>query len=211
MLHRADAIEAGPDELVVRTRVAPAATRLGLFVTYRWTAAGGALRLTAQVSPDGTWRLPLPRLGLRMAVPAALGNVEWFGLGPGEAYPDSRRAARAGRFAATVEDLQTPYVFPQENGNRAQVRWLRLTDAAGAGLSVAGDPVIDFTARRWTTEDLDAARHPADLRPTDRIWLNLDYAQHGLGSASCGPGVLPAYRLPAAPATFTVVFRPLAG
>jgi len=146
---------------------------------------------------------------LRMSVPAALGNVEWFGLGPGEAYPDSRRAVRVGRFAAAVDEMQTPYVFPQENGNRAQVRWMRLTDGAGAGLSIAGDPVADITARRWTSEDLDAARHPVDLRPGDRIWLNIDHAQNGLGSASCGPGVLPAYRLHAGPATFTVVFRPI--
>ena len=207
--HRVDDIAAGPEELVVRTRVAPAASRIGMFVTYRWSAADGALRLTTQVSPDGHWRLPLPRLGLRMSVPAALGNAEWFGLGPGEAYPDSRRAVRVGRFAAAVDEMQTPYVFPQENGNRAQVRWMRLTDGAGAGLSIAGDPVADITARRWTSEDLDAARHPVDLRPGDRIWLNIDHAQNGLGSASCGPGVLPAYRLHAGPATFTVVFRPI--
>jgi beta-galactosidase len=209
MQHRVDDIAAGPDELIVRTRVAPAATRLGLLATYRWSAHGDALRLTTEVAPDGEWPVPLPRLGLRMSVPAGLGNVEWFGLGPGEAYPDSRRAARVGRFAATVDELQTPYVYPQENGNRKDVRWMTLTDGSGTGLSVAGDPVVDLTARRWTSEDLDAARHPVDLRPAGRIWLNIDYAQNGLGTGSCGPGVLPAYRLHAAPTTFTVIFCPV--
>jgi beta-galactosidase len=146
-----------------------------------------------------------------MALPGELHNIEWFGLGPGEAYPDSRRAARVGRFRADVDELQTPYVFPQENGNRAEVRWMTLRDDAGAGLAVAGDPTIDVTARRWTTEDLDAARHPLDLKAGKRIWLNLDHAQNGLGSASCGPGVLPLYRLSAVPATFTVTFRPVGG
>ena len=47
--------------------------------------------------------------------------------GPGEAYPDSRRAARIDRFEATVEELQTPYVQPQENGNR----WAELADPTG--------------------------------------------------------------------------------
>jgi beta-galactosidase len=214
MQHRVDEITAGPRELIVRTRVAPAATRLGLIAIYRWAAGEAgedALRLTVEVSPDGEWPLPLPRLGVRMAVPARLGKVEWFGLGPGEAYRDSCRAARVGRFTATVDGLQTPYVFPQENGNRAEVRWAALTDRYGAGLSVAGDPVIDLTARRWTSEDLDAARHPADLEPGSRIWLNLDHAQNGLGTGSCGPGVLPAYRLAAGPAAFTVTFRPLSG
>ena len=209
MQHRIDEVTAGPDELVVRTRVAPAATQLGLYAAYRWTACGGTLRLTVEVTPDGEWKLPLPRLGLRMSLPGAFRHVDWFGLGPGEAYRDSRRAARVGRFRATVDELQTPYVFPQENGNRADVRWLTLRDDTGAGLAVAGEPVIDVTARRWTSEALDAARHPADLQAGERIWLNLDYAQNGLGSASCGPGVLPAYRLSAVPATFTVVFRPV--
>jgi beta-galactosidase len=160
------------------------------------------------VTPDGGWTLPLPRLGLRMALPGEFEYVEWFGLGPGEAYRDSRRAARMGRFRATVDELQTPYVFPQENGNRADVRWLTLRNGTGAGLAVTGEPVIDITARRWTSEALDAARHPIDLQPEERIWLNLDYGQNGLGSASCGPGVLPAHQLPAVRSTFTVTFRP---
>jgi beta-galactosidase len=209
MQHRIDEVAVGPDELVVRTRVAPAATHLGLFTTYRWTADADVLRLTVEVSPDVDWEVPLPRLGLRMALPGELQNIEWFGLGPGEAYPDSRRAVRVGRFRAKVDELQTPYVFPQENGNRADVRWVTLRDDAGAGLAVAGDPWIDVTARRWTTEALDAARHPLDLRPEERIWLNIDYAHNGLGSASCGPGVLPIHRLSAVAATFTVAFRPI--
>ena len=211
MQHRIDEVAAGPDELVVRTRVAPAGTRLGLYASYRWTADGAALRLGIEVSPDGDWELPLPRLGVRMALPGHLQNVEWFGLGPGEAYPDSRHAVRVGRFRASVAEMQTPYVFPQENGNRADVRWMALRDDAGAGLVVAGDPWIDVTARQWTTEALDRARHPVDVEAGEQIWLNLDYAQNGLGSASCGPGVLPRYRLPAVPAAFWVIFRPIDG
>ena len=68
-----------------------------------------------------------------------------------------------------------------------------------------------MTVRRWTIEDLDAARHPIDLTAWDQIWLNLDCGQNGLGSGSFGPGVLPRYRLEAAPVTFRVTFRPLAG
>jgi beta-galactosidase len=144
-----------------------------------------------------------------MAVPAELGNVVWFGLGPGEAYRDSRRAARVGRFTATVDELQTPYVFPQENGNRADVRWMTLTDDSGAGLRVSGNPLVHITSRRWTSEQLDAARHPVDLEPGDRVWLNIDYGQNGLGTGSCGPGVLPGYRLLAVPTAYTMAFQAL--
>jgi beta-galactosidase len=65
--------------------------------------------------------------------------------------------------------------------------------------------------RPWTSEQLDEARHLIDLVPGDRLWVNLDLAQQGIGSASCGPGVLPAYRLDPAPATFSVLLDLLPG
>jgi len=207
--HRVDEVAVEDAALVVRTRVAPAATDLGVVATYRWTASGGGLRLEVAIAPEGEWPCPLPRVGLRMAVPAGLGRVEWFGRGPGEAYADTGRAARVGRFAATVEELQTPYLYPQENGNRRDVRWATLTDGGGRGLRVEGEPIIDLTVRPWTTEQLDQARHPTDLVPGDRIWVNLDLAQQGIGSASCGPGVLPAYRLDPRPVGFAVRLLPL--
>jgi beta-galactosidase len=152
--------------------------------------------------------VPLPRLGLRLSLPGAIEHVEWFGRGPGEAYRDTHKAARVGRFAASVDELQTPYVRPQENGNRTEVRWATLTDASGAGLRVEGRPHIDLTARRWTSEDLDSATHTPELVARDRVWVNLDLAHEGIGTASCGPGVLPQHRLEAAPATFSVRLSP---
>ncbi|HPZ69810.1 MAG TPA: glycoside hydrolase family 2 TIM barrel-domain containing protein [Dermatophilaceae bacterium] len=204
MQHRTIRIQTTADALVVSTRVAPAGTDLGLLARYGWSAVDDALVLTLDVEPDGAWPLPLPRLGLRLGLPGDLGMVEWFGCGPGEAYPDSRRAARIGRFLSTVEALQTPYVVPQENGNRTEVRWASLTSRHGTGLRIEGRPHVEFTARRWTSEDIDAARHPTDLTPGGRIWVNIDAAQHGLGSAACGPEVLPQYRLAARSTTFTV-------
>ncbi|HKS47603.1 MAG TPA: glycoside hydrolase family 2 TIM barrel-domain containing protein [Amycolatopsis sp.] len=209
MTHRVDDVNIAGNDLVVRTRVAPAATDLGFATTYRWTSEGDGLRLLVEVVPEGTWPCPLPRLGLRMAVPHGLDQITWFGLGPGEAYADSRRAARVGRFSTDVDRFSTPYVFPQENGSRAEVRWASVTDSSGAGLSFSGEPTIEFTARRWTSEDLDAAQHTTDLVPGDRIHLNLDYGQNGVGTGACGPGVLPQHRLNPEPVSFGLTIRPV--
>jgi beta-galactosidase len=211
MRHRTIAIEAAPDSLTVRTRVAPAAIDAGFLVSYTWTAHGNTLRLAVEVQPEGDWSIPLPRLGLSMALPATLDQVEWFGRGPGEAYADSRTAARVGRFASTVDGWQTPYVYPQENGNRTDVRWATLTDADGTGVLIAGEPTFELTVRRWTSNDLDLAAHPTDLKPRDALYVNIDLAQNGLGSASCGPGVLPQHVLLARPARFAVTFTPVVG
>ncbi|MFG2028882.1 glycoside hydrolase family 2 TIM barrel-domain containing protein [Streptomyces sp. NPDC048825] len=208
MRHRLDAVELGDDALTVRTRVAPAAWEVGLRTVYRWTSDGTRLKLTVSVAPEGDWTVPLPRLGIRFRL-AQADQVKWFGGGPGEAYPDTKSASMLGRWHSSVDELQTPYVRPQENGARADVRWAEL-----GGLRIEGDPEFWFTARRWTSEQLDAAQHLTDLTPGTAsdsgsaagVWVNLDHGQQGIGSQSCGPGALPQYQLRAAAAEFSFVF-----
>jgi beta-galactosidase len=204
MHHKVLGVEVGDSGLTVRTRVGAAGTGLGLDVVYQWRAAAERVWLTVAVTPRGSWDLPLPRLGVALSVAGEEGELEWFGLGPGEAYRDSESAVRVGRYRRTLAELQTPYVRPQENGNRRAVRWARLTAAGGATLSILGDPVVDVTARPWSTAALTAARHTCDLRADGRIHLHVDAAHHGLGSASCGPPVPAWHTLPAIPASFTV-------
>jgi beta-galactosidase len=133
--------------------------------------------------------------------------VEWFGLGPEESYLDSKAAARVGRYRATVDELQVPYPVPQENGNRVDTRWLRLSGAGVPDVLVTGAPTFAFTARRWTSEDLERARRPHELRDSGSVWLNLDEAQQGLGSASCGPALPDQYRIPRSRTAWSVVLR----
>ncbi|NJP44314.1 glycoside hydrolase family 2 TIM barrel-domain containing protein [Actinacidiphila epipremni] len=210
MRHRVARVAVGGDMLTVAVRVAPAAADHALHTVFTWTATGDRLRLEVAVTPEGAWSVPLPRLGVRLGLPGQLERVSWYGAGPGEAYPDSRAAARIGRWSATVDELQTPYVRPQENGARAGVRWAELTRPDGSGLRIEGEPFW-LTARPWTTEALDAAAHTCDLVRSGRLWVTLDHALQGLGSASCGPGVLPAHRLDVRPAAFSFTFVPLGG
>ncbi|WP_129843568.1 glycoside hydrolase family 2 TIM barrel-domain containing protein [Streptomyces sp. RFCAC02] len=213
LTHRVDAVAEEGDGLTVRTRVAPAGTDLGFAADYRWSAAGDELHLTVTLAPEqGVWPCPLPRVGVRFGLPAAYGAASWYGGGPGEAYPDTRAASVLGRYAMTVDALQTPYVRPQENGARTDVRWaeLRADDGTGVRVAAAPDPFW-FTARRWTSEQLDAAEHTVDLEPGDTVWVNVDHALHGIGSQSCGPGPLPAYVLTVAPVTFSFRFLALHG
>jgi beta-galactosidase len=199
MRRRVDAVEAGDARVVVRHRYAPAATDLGFFVTTTWTGpADDRVALTVEVDPDGLWPCPLPMLGVRLGLPAELDRVEWYGRGPGEVYPDTGLAARVGRYRRTVAEMQTPYVFPQENGRRAEVRWATVTDRRGAGVRVDGLSPYGMTVRPWTTEALDAAAHAAALVPDGRTWLTLDAGHNGIGSASCGPPLPPNHLLPAA-------------
>lgn len=196
--------------VTVHTCLAPPVYEAAIDCVYQYTIFGsGEIALDLHGTPRGNWPGVLPRIGLELTLPGALDRVVWLGHGPGESYADSKQAARFGLWQATVDDLFTPYVRPQENGNHTDTRWVALHDERGVGLMVVAYPTLDFSAHRFTTADLDQARHTYDLTPHPTITLHVDYRQNGLGSASCGPGVLPIYQLHAEAFDFRVSFRPL--
>ncbi|MGA2975686.1 MAG: glycoside hydrolase family 2 TIM barrel-domain containing protein [Spirochaetia bacterium] len=211
MQHRLDSVacveQEGEARVTVRSRIAPPVLDIGIEAEYLYTImATGEVRLDVHVVPRGAFPSSLPRIGLQMRLPPVLSRVSWFGLGPGESYPDSRQAARVGLWAAEVGEMTTPYEKPQENGNRSDVRWAAFTEETGAGMLVLGRPLFCFSAHRNTPEEFTKARHFSDLAPRTEIVLIIDHAQHGLGTASCGPGVLPGYILKPAEFRFAVSF-----
>ncbi|WP_405080430.1 glycoside hydrolase family 2 TIM barrel-domain containing protein [Paenibacillus chitinolyticus] len=202
----------GSVRVTVSIRTAPPVYTWGFSCTWAYTVRpDGTVDLIVQGEPDGTPPDMLPRIGLRMELPGSMDRVTWYGLGPGESYPDSRQAARMGLYDAAVDDLRFPYVKPQESGNRSDVRWAYLRGVQGSGLLAAGQPVFDFGASRYTPEDLEAASHECDLVPRDYVTLHLDYKQNGLGSNSCGPKQLPPHVLEPQAFRFAVRLGPVSG
>ena len=172
---------------------------------YRLLASGDLLvENEVQISPE---LRDLPRVGVLFELPAGLERLEWLGLGPWENYPDRQASAVVGRFQSTVAEQYVPYILPQEHGHRGQVRRLSLTDDSGFGIEVLGQPTFGFTASHLTSGDLYGALHTSDLEPRPEVYLSLDHAQRGLGTASCGPDTLPRYQLNASSYRFSYVVR----
>jgi beta-galactosidase/beta-glucuronidase len=198
---------------MVRVRVesfvcAPDRTE-GFECIYTYTVFGsGDVVLDCQVVPDRSLP-PLPRVGVRMVVPGDYDRFSWYGRGPHESYADRKLGARIGVYGGTVADQYVPYIVPQENGNKTDVRWASLTAADGAGLLIVGMPLLNVSAHYFTAEDLTEARHTHELKRRDAITLNLDYAQSGLGNGSCGPGVLPKYLLESSEYRYRLRLSPL--
>ncbi|NKF32092.1 hypothetical protein HER21_37320, partial [Pseudomonas sp. BGM005] len=111
-------------------------------------------------------------------------------------------AAPLGRYRTAIDDLQVHYPVPQENGNHIDTSLLLLSGSELPTLRVDGRNVFDFTARRWTSKDLQAATRPYELVDSGRVWLNLDHGQLGLGSASVGPATPERYRIPREPTSW---------
>ena len=207
LTHRVDSVEVDQG-VVTRTRVAPAGTDRGVRVDYDWKPVRDGLLLTVRIEPDGSWPEPIARLAVCLTLPPSLDRVRWFGRGPGESYPDTGMANRVGVFESAVEDLQTPYIRPQENGRRADVRWATVTDPSGRGLKVTGMPHFGLTVRPWSSAAMVAARHRNELTPGPELELALDAGHQGIGTASCGPGALPEYELFLRKKDFIVLLEP---
>jgi beta-galactosidase len=190
---RLDAIERDADAVTVRAT---------------WTTAAGlevphVQRLSA--APDGRLRVEetvvvpaaiedLPRVGTILELRPGHEQVEWFGRGPHETYPDRRRGGRVGRWHSTVTDQLVPYVHPQESGGRADTRWIRVGGPEG-GVRVDLAVPAQVSVLHVTAADLDAATHDVELHARSGTYLTLDAAHRGVGTASCGPDTLEPYVL----------------
>ncbi|GAA4573178.1 glycoside hydrolase family 2 TIM barrel-domain containing protein [Planotetraspora kaengkrachanensis] len=185
------------------SKVSAANSALSVIVESVWSLVGGELELRVEIEPSRGWRTVWPRIGIRFDLPdggAPVDGADWFGLGPLESYPDSLRAARTGRFSATIDDLGVDYARPQETGHRSQVRDLTLTSAGAEVLRIVAFPDTrgrrpGFTLSRHTPQQIARAGHPFELPRSETSHLIVDAAQHGLGSRACGPDVWPEFAL----------------
>ncbi|MEM6316561.1 MAG: glycoside hydrolase family 2 TIM barrel-domain containing protein [Bacteroidota bacterium] len=126
---------------------------------------------------------PLPKVGMQLQLPTASHQVEWLGRGPHENYSDRKSGAQIGIHQSTIDDLHVPYIRPQENGNRSDVQWLTVADTAGLGLTITGNN-LNFSAHRYTLDNLTEAAHTTDLEPADFVTLNIDHRNSGVGGCS---------------------------
>jgi beta-galactosidase len=160
-------------------------------------AADGGIRAAFTFSASDKLA-EVPRIGIRFAVPRRLENVAWYGRGPHENYIDRLTSAPIARYHSRVSRWITPYVRPQENANRCDIRWLSLSDTSGAGLRIEAPPgnPLSASAWPWSMDDIEQASHATGLRERDTITVNLDHIQMGVGGDnSWGLPVNEPYRI----------------
>ena len=147
----------------------------------------------------------LPKVGISAKVPACYNSISWLGAGNEESYPDRLVAAFLGEYRSTPSGLEVPYIVPQENGNRSGIRRLTLSGDAVPQekkpcISIRPDTPVNFSVSRYTQENLFRALHTIDLVDMSAgedgyYFLNIDMAQRGVGTSTCGPDTRPEYRL----------------
>jgi beta-galactosidase len=148
----------------------------------------GAVKVDNKLITTGADVPVMPRFGMKMHLPKAYSQVEYLGRGPWENYSDRNSSTFVGHYKTTVDELYVPYIRPQENGHRTDVRWLSLAKADGSGLLVVADQLIEFNALHNTVDDFDAGpnkdknlKHSNDIKPRDLVELHIDYRMIGVG------------------------------
>ena len=175
-------------------------------VTYRVRPCG---RVDVRMDYDPVKELgDMPEFGMITKLSADLDRVRFFGLGPEENYIDRREGARLGIWEYRAEENLTPYLMPQECGNRTGVRWAEITDAEGKGLKLwlNGGEV---SALPWTPHEIENAAHGFELPPVNYTVVKMSARQMGIaGDDSWGARTHPEYLLDVSkPLRFEFSFR----
>jgi beta-galactosidase len=155
----------------------------------------------------------IPRLGVTLRLKGSLNQVDWLGRGPFENYLDRKTAAFVGKYHSTTDEMYVPYVRPQENGYRTDVKWVSVNDGKSVGLYFEGFPNLGFSALPYTYDDLKGFKHAGKhgnlLQKEPFTDLNLDYMQCGVGGDdSWGAWPMEKYLIPARDYSWSYRLRP---
>lgn len=121
------------------------------------------------------------RVGMQFKTPATLQQMGFYGKGPWDNYCDRSQGAIVDEYNGTVSSFNWDYIYPQENGNHTDVRWLKLTDNAQNGLVVLGKEPLSVSVWPYSQKILNDARHINELKKEDQLTVNIDLIQTGVG------------------------------
>ena len=197
-------------------------------VNYKLEAQESTLQTIYQVRPNGAVKVSMhfvpgnkalpemPRLGMRMILPAEYDVMTWLGRGPQENYADRKTGYPIGLYTATVWEQFHPYVRAQETGNKTDVRWVALRNKAGEGLLITGEEPLNVSAWNFPLEDIDYVafnterRHGGSIMKKDMVWLNIDHRHMGVGGDNTwGAQVHPEYTITPHEWQYSFTMQPL--
>ncbi|MGL4520662.1 MAG: glycoside hydrolase family 2 TIM barrel-domain containing protein [Phocaeicola sp.] len=168
----------------------------------------GHLKVKCTLVPDTALVHRMARAGVTFDLPAAYNQVKYLGRGDEETYVDRKQYGRVGIYETTAQDMFVGYVNPQACGNRTDVRWAQITNEEVVGLSMVSNKHFEFSALPYQDENLETATHLNQLEDRGTITVHLDSEQAGVGTATCGPGILPQYRVAVEKKTFEFTLLP---
>lgn len=128
----------------------------------------------------------LPRLGLKLTLNEENENIEYFGLGETETYPDRYKAARFDEYKTTVTDNFVHYIRPQENSSHYKTRRAKVGNPYGEALAFIpfGMKDFSFNASHFSAEQLTEVKHDFELKNEHKTIVNLDWRFNAISENS---------------------------
>lgn len=152
-----------------------------LFVNYG-IRPDGAVEITQELNPGCSSLPEIPEFGMLFVLDQSLDTISWYGRGPHENYWDRNKSAAIGRYTGKVSEQFTPYLKPQESGNKTDVRYASISEGPdGPGLSFESAILFEINALPWSPEELEANDHAYKLPLSDKTVLRVNYKQMGVG------------------------------
>ncbi|MEO0339549.1 MAG: beta-galactosidase domain 4-containing protein [Bacteroidota bacterium] len=150
----------------------------------------------------------LPRVGMEWILPLEFDQFEWYGPGPLPTYSD-RNVEKVGIYTSTAMDNWVDYSKPQENGNKAEVRWVKVRNEQGNGLQITSNQLFNFNLMPYGKKVITDTKYSWQLPQSERIYMNIDHRQLGVGGDnSWGAICLPEYQLKAKEYKYSYYMRP---
>ena len=203
------------DNVVVTAKYDIPSVSAKLDLTYRIDKTG-AMEVTQSMTADKSAQVPnMFRFGMRAELNKSLANIQYYGRGPIENYVDRNNCTFIGKYSQTVDEQFYPYIRPQENGSKTDIRWWNQVNKAGNGIQLVSDAPFTASALHYTIESLDDGlnkdqRHSELVPPTDYVNLCIDKVQMGLGCVtSWGTLPLDKYLVPYQDYSFKFVIKPV--
>lgn len=176
----------------------------------------GAVKVTQKLTADKSAKVSnMFRFGLQMPMPRSFETVEYYGRGPIENYIDRNHATDLGIYRQSVSGQFYPYIRPQENGTKTDIRWWKMLNTAGNGIKVIAAAPFSASALHYTIESLDEGwdkrqLHSPEVEEADLTNLCIDKVQAGLGCEnSWGRIARPEYQVPYGDYEFTFIMMPV--
>ena len=176
----------------------------------------GAVKVTEQLIADKSAEVSnLFRYGMQMQMPKTMDISNYYGRGPIENYSDRNNATFIGNYSQTASEQFYPYIRPQENGTKTDIRWWRQTNTAGNGLLFVAANPFSASALNYSIESLDdgddkGQSHSELVPQVNYTNLLIDQAQMGLGCVtSWGTLPLEQYRIPYDDYEFSFIMQPI--
>jgi len=158
-----------------------------------------AVKITAEL--DLTKNLSeYPCAGINLKIPADYNNVNWYGRGPVECYSDRKDGALIGMYSKSADEMEVPYIVPQENGSRCDTTYICLTSKDGKKIHIQSAAPLSFNYSKYEYDDLWKCEHHNELVDTSMgengyYTLHLDALMRGVGTGACGPDTLEKYKV----------------